>query len=126
MKISFKFDWKIKISEKIKIYSFDQKNQNLMNDIFDELHRDNKLFWIIEFIFFSYFFFCVWKIISKNKKKKTNDREHSRLQCDNSIKCLFIIISIKYHSIDCFLLIHHDNQRDFFLLLMKSSFKRST
>ena len=35
MKISFKTDWKIKVSKKTKIYSFDQKNWNFVNDIFN-------------------------------------------------------------------------------------------
>ena len=70
MKIFLKFDWKIKVSKKAKVYSLDQKNRNLMNDIFDQLHRDDKLFWIIEFTSFSYFLFCVWKIIPKDEKKE--------------------------------------------------------
>ena len=70
MKILFKFNWKIKVSEKTKIYSLDQKNRNLMNDTFHQLHRNDKLSWIIEFISFNYSFFCVWKTTSKDERKR--------------------------------------------------------
>ena len=70
IKISFKFDWKIKVFEKTKVYFLDQKNRNLINDIFNQLHRDDKLFWITEFTFFNYFLFCVWKNTSKERKER--------------------------------------------------------
>ena len=43
MRISLKFDWESRIINKIKIYSFDQRDRNLIDKIFDEFHQQNRL-----------------------------------------------------------------------------------
>ena len=70
MRIFFKSDWEIKMSEKAKIYSLRQKDRILIDETFDKLHEFDKLFWITEFISFSYLLFCVWKIDVNDKRKK--------------------------------------------------------
>ena len=42
MRIFLKSNWKIKIINKIKIYFFDVKNQQLIDDIFDKFYRIEK------------------------------------------------------------------------------------
>ena len=69
MKISFKNDWKSRIFDKVKVYSLKLRDRHLINQIFDELHDDDKLFWINVFIFFSYSIFCVWKILFFDERK---------------------------------------------------------
>ena len=69
MKISLKNDWKSRVSNKIKIYSLSLRNRQLINQIFDELHDDDILFWINVFIFFNYSIFCIWKILSFDERK---------------------------------------------------------
>ena len=46
MKISLKSDWKKRVSKKTKMYSLNAKNKKLMNKIFDDLHRIDRMFWI--------------------------------------------------------------------------------
>ena len=77
-------------------------------------------------LFLSTIFFFVYERRSRKTKKKKNDREHSRIQCNNLIKRLFIVILIKYCSVNCFLLVHYRNKCDSLFLLMKNSFEKST
>jgi hypothetical protein len=70
MRISLKSDWKIRIFEKIKIYSWKTKNKKLVNQIFDDLHAKRRLKYIIELISFSYSVFVVWKSINDKKKER--------------------------------------------------------
>ena len=70
MKISFKIDWKNRISDKVKIYSLNIKNRKLIDVIFDKLHEFDKFNWIEKLIFFNYFVFCVWKNVNDEKKKR--------------------------------------------------------
>ena len=57
MKRSFKSNWKTKVFDKVKIY-------------FYKFHEFEKFSWIIEFISFNYFLFCVWKIDVNDERKK--------------------------------------------------------
>ena len=70
MKISLKFDWKNKILDKIKVYSLNRKDRKLVNQTFDKFHEIDKLDWTIDFTFFNYSIFCVWKIINEKNKKR--------------------------------------------------------
>ena len=69
MRISFKFDWKTRVFDKIKIYSLEIKNRELVDQTFDEFYRIDKLFWINESTFF-FSIFCVWKTVEKERKNK--------------------------------------------------------
>ena len=71
MRIFLKSDWKIKISEKIKIYSLKTKNRELMNRTFDEFHEFDKMNWTNQSIFFSYSVFVIWKTMNEKRKNKT-------------------------------------------------------
>ena len=70
MKISLKTDWESRISDKIKIYSLNIKNRELIDAIFDKLHEFDKLNWIEKLTSFSYLVFCVWKDVNDEKKKR--------------------------------------------------------
>ena len=70
MRISLKIDWKTKIFEKIKVYSFEIKNRKLINRTFDELHKIDKMNWINQSTLFSYSIFCVWKTIKNERKER--------------------------------------------------------
>ena len=69
MRISLKFDWKSRVSNKIKMYSLDAKNRALIDETFDNLHVVDKMCWINEFTFFFYSMFCVWKLDVDNQRK---------------------------------------------------------
>ena len=69
MRISLKSDWERHVIEKAKIYSLELRDKQLVNDIFDELHKIDKLSWITKSTFFNYFLFCVWKTASNDEKK---------------------------------------------------------
>ena len=52
------------------MYSFDQRDKNLVDKIFDELHEQKRFSWINDFILFNYSTFCVWKNVDDEKKNK--------------------------------------------------------
>ena len=56
MFINLKSDVTIK---SFKIYSFDQKDKEIVNITFDKLHAQDKMHYIIQFIQFSYSVFVV-------------------------------------------------------------------
>ena len=144
MRISLKNDWKKRISDKTKVYSLDIKNRKLMNKIFDELHRVDKMFWINQFISFFYFCFCVWKTVENERKNRVvvNIRNLNAITQSN-IYSLFLQIDIivvvrdcKYISvIDCstffyqwrvysndrykLIVINHRDQKTFNVTMMK-------
>ena len=70
MRISLKFDWKSRIISKIKIYSLDQRDRNLVDKTFDELHQQDRLSWIIDSTSFSYSAFVIWKNVDDEKKNR--------------------------------------------------------
>ena len=70
MKISLKNDWKKRVSKKTKMYSLNAKNKKLMNKIFDDLHRIDRMFWTNQSTSFFYSCFCVWKSVDDEKKNR--------------------------------------------------------
>jgi hypothetical protein len=70
MRISLRFDWKIRIFEKTKIYSLKTKNKKLVDQIFDDLHAKKRLKYTTESTSFSYSVFVVWKMINDQKKNR--------------------------------------------------------
>jgi hypothetical protein len=70
MRISLKFDWEIRIFEKIKIYSLRTENKKLVDQIFDDLHAKKRLKYTIESTSFSYSVFVIWKMINDQKKNQ--------------------------------------------------------
>ena len=98
MKISLKFDWKNKISDKARVYSLSRKNKKLVNQTFNKLHKIDKLDWTIDFIFFNYSIFCVWKMINEKSKKRVvvDVRDLNVITQSNvySLSLQFSIISI--------------------------------
>ena len=69
MKISLKSNWESHVIEKTKVYLLRLRDRQLVNEIFDELHKTNKLSWIMKFTSFNYSLFCVWKIEFNDERK---------------------------------------------------------
>ena len=61
MKIPLKSDWESKISRKAKIYPLSNKDRELVDETFDELHQWGWMLWSKDATPFSYPVFCVWK-----------------------------------------------------------------
>ena len=70
MRIFFKFDWKKSIKSKIKIYSFNFKNKAIVNNMFDEFQKQDKILWTTNSTLFNFFCFVVWKKSFENKKHR--------------------------------------------------------
>ena len=68
MRISLKANWDSKIKRKTKIYSLRTKNKTVVDEIFNKLHDQERLFWTSEATSFSFSYFVVWRK-SFNKKK---------------------------------------------------------
>ena len=58
------------IFKSIKIYSLKQKNRKIIDIIFNKLHSQNKMHYIIQSTSFNYFVFVMWKNISQERKNK--------------------------------------------------------
>ncbi len=67
MSIILKSEAKI---ETVKMYSMRFKKRELINETFDKLHHQNKMHWIIEFIFHDASIFVIWRMINEEKKDK--------------------------------------------------------
>ena len=70
MSISTVTDTKSNVS---KMYFLKSKNRKIIDKKFDRLHVEDKMNWIIEFIFYEYFCFVIWKTVyvsSKSSKRK--------------------------------------------------------
>lgn len=61
MRIPLKSDWENKIPGKVKIYSLESRNKNLIDKTFDELHRLGRMDWTNTSTPFSYSCFVVWR-----------------------------------------------------------------
>ena len=59
MKLSLKINWEDKIKEKTKVYSFEIRDKEVINNTFDELHKQEKLSYIIESTSFNFSCFVV-------------------------------------------------------------------
>ena len=70
MRISLKIDWETKIIKKVKIYSLEKKNKIVVDNIFNKLHEQDRLFWTSKSTFFSFLCFVVWKDSLENKKNR--------------------------------------------------------
>ena len=68
MKFSLQNDWQSIVNDKFKVYSLRLKNQKIVNDIFDEFHKKERLKWTISSTFFSYLVFVTWRTINKVRK----------------------------------------------------------
>ena len=51
-----------------RVYSVGVKNQKFIDEIFDKFHKQSKMKWSNNSIFFEYFVFVMWKIVIKNEK----------------------------------------------------------
>ena len=69
IKISLKSNWERHVIENAKVYSLEFRDKQFVNDIFDELHKIDKLSWITKSTSFNYSLFCVWKRASNDEKK---------------------------------------------------------
>jgi hypothetical protein len=70
MRIFLKSDWKVRIFEKIKVYSLETENKKLVNQIFDDLQAKKRLKYTVESILFSYLVFVIWKMINEQRKSR--------------------------------------------------------
>ena len=144
MRISFRTDWKNKISEKIKMYFLRTKNRVLVDKTFDELHDLDRLFWINEFTSFNYSMFCVWKNVNEKRKSRVvvNIRRFNviiqsnvyslslQMKIISIVKnCLYIIVvnafvffyQWRVHSDDWhkLIVVNHRNQKSFNVVVMR-------
>ena len=130
MRISLKFDWEKIIKEKAKIYSLNFRDKIVLNDTFNDLQKQNKLFWITNSTFFSFSCFIVWREQSENKKDRVivDVRELNAITQSNAYsvslqsdiiqavsECFFIFV------IDCFEFFYqwkvHSNERHKFTIV---------
>jgi hypothetical protein len=56
--------------ETVKVYSMKSKKRELIDEIFDKLHDQEKMHWTTEFIAHEISVFVVWRMINKEKKKR--------------------------------------------------------
>ena len=70
MRISLKIDWETKIKEKVKIYSLEEKNKIVVDNIFNKLHEQDRLFWTSKSTSFNFLCFVVWKDSLENRKDR--------------------------------------------------------
>ncbi len=68
MKILLKSDWESKVSGKAKVYLLSNRDRELVDETFDELHQLGRMAWSKDATPFLYPVFCVWK--TQNGKKK--------------------------------------------------------
>jgi hypothetical protein len=67
MSIILKLEVKIEI---VKVYSMNSTKRHLIDEIFDKLHDQQKMHWIIEFTTHDAFVFVVWRMINEKKKER--------------------------------------------------------
>ena len=143
MKISLKSDWKKRVSKKTKMYSLNAKNKKLIDKIFDDLYRTDRMFWINQSTSFFYFCFCVWKNVDDEKKNRViidirnlnvitqSDAYSLSLQTDiiiamrncdyiSIIDCSAFFYQWRIHSNDRhkFTVVSHKNQKNFNVIVM--------
>ena len=70
MKISLIDDWQSKITEKSKVYSLKTEKRKIVDNIFDELHRQRRLKWTTDSTFFFYLVFIAWKTSNDVRKNR--------------------------------------------------------
>ena len=70
MKLFLKSDWENKIKEKAKVYSLDSRDRKIIDSIFDELQRQNKLSYITKSTLFSFSCFVVWRESFDKRKNR--------------------------------------------------------
>ena len=104
MRIFLKSNWKNRVFKKTKIYSFEIRDRELMNKIFDELHEQKRMSWTNVFIFFNYSIFCVWKknVVDESKNRMiVNIRDLNVIIVSNAYS-LFLQFDIIIVVRDCF------------------------
>ena len=110
MRISLKIDWESRISDKTKIYSLDAQDKTFVDAIFDQLHEIEKLSWTENSTSFSYFVFCVWKIVNDERKSRVivniwdlNVITQSDVySLSRQTKMIFVVMNCQYITIiDC-------------------------
>ena len=53
-----------------RVYFFDQRDREVINETFNKMHDQNKMKWLLQSIPFNFFCFVIWKNISTDKKDK--------------------------------------------------------
>ena len=66
MLVNFKPNAKFKF---VRVYFLSQKNRNDIDKIFDKMHEQDKLNYVIQLIPFNYFVFVVWRTFLGGKRK---------------------------------------------------------
>ena len=70
MRILLKDNWQTKVTDKSKIYSLRIKNRQVLNKIFDDLHKKDRLKWTDTATSFSYLVFVTWKTVNEERKNR--------------------------------------------------------
>ena len=69
MKIPLLDNWKeLYKSEQAKVYSLNTKNCELVNEVFNKLHKQSCIIWTTQSTSFTYLCFVVWKTTSNEQK----------------------------------------------------------
>ena len=69
MKITLRDDWQTKLQPKVKIYPLGQRDRDVVDKTFDEMHRQGRLEYTTQATPFSYPVFVVWKTLPDGSRK---------------------------------------------------------
>ena len=70
MRFALRDDWQSHLTEKFKIYSLDNENKKMLDETFDELHKQKRLIWTTTSTSFFYSVFVTWKTINEIQKNR--------------------------------------------------------
>ena len=86
MKLALRNDWQSHLTEKFKIYSFDNENKKVLDETFDELHKQKRLIWTTTSTSFFYSIFVTWRTINEVRKNRAviDIRDFNKLLVSNA------------------------------------------
>ena len=118
MPINLKSNW-IDHHKINRVYFVDVKNQKFIDEIFDKLHKQNKMKWSNSSIFFDYSVFVVWKTVIKNEKFVRKNRIVVNIRNLNQISqidvySMFVQTDIIAAVFECFHIFIIDAQNYFY------------
>ena len=70
MHIFLRLNWEFTIKDKTKIYFLEVKDKLILNQTFNKLHEQNRLFWTTKSTSFSFSCFVVWKDSESKRKNR--------------------------------------------------------
>ena len=75
----------VEILKSTRIYSVEFKNRTIIDVIFDKMHKKDKMTWVIQFTFFNFSTFVIWRNIVNDVKKRVimNIRDLNKITLTN-------------------------------------------